>query len=72
VHRVNRWHRHQLFVGGYCPRIFLREIQPIPPGLMFHLPPVPPGYAVGYYDGYCLLYDPYSLRIVSLIDLYVQ
>jgi hypothetical protein len=69
-HRVNRWHRHQLFVGGYFPRIVLSEIQPIPPDLMFYLPPVPPGYAVGYYDGYCLLYDPFSLRIVSVIDLY--
>jgi hypothetical protein len=31
---------------------------------------VPPGYEIGYYDGYCLVYDPYSLEIVSVIDLY--
>jgi len=37
---------------------------------MVYLPPMPPGYALGYYDGYCLLYDQRTLRIVSVIDLY--
>jgi hypothetical protein len=57
-------------MGGYFPRIYLERIQPIPPDLTVYLPPVPPGYEVGYYDGYCLVYDPFTLRIVSVIDLY--
>jgi len=63
-------HRHHFFIGGYFPRIFLDRIQPIPPGLMVYLPPVPPGFEIGYYDGYCLVYDPQTLAIVSVIDLY--
>jgi hypothetical protein len=70
IHRMHRMHRHHLFIGGYFPRIFLDRVQPIPPGLMVYLPPVPPGYEIGYYDGYCLVYDPQTLVIVSVIDLY--
>ncbi len=67
---MNRRHRQDFYPGTYLPRIYLGSIQPIPPDLMVYLPPVPPGYSVGYYDGYCLLYDPYTLRIVSVVDLY--
>lgn len=70
MNRINRWHRPPFFVGGYFPRIYLERIQPIPPSLMVHLPPVPLGYEVGYYDGYGLLYDPDTLEIVSVIDPY--
>jgi hypothetical protein len=70
MRRSNRLHRHYLFAGGYFPRFYLNRIQPIPPSLMVYLPPVPAGYEVGYYDGYCLLFDPYTLRISSVIDLY--
>jgi hypothetical protein len=37
---------------------------------MTYLPPVPLGYEVGYYDGYCLVYDPNSLLVASVFDLY--
>jgi len=67
IHRV---HHHRLFVGGYMPRIYLTNLQPIPPELMTYLPPVPLGYEVGYYDGYCLVYDPNSLLVASVFDLY--
>jgi hypothetical protein len=48
----------------------VERMERIPQDLMAYLPPVPPGYAIGYYDGYCLVYDPYSLMIVGMIDLY--
>jgi len=70
MRRLNRWQRPHFFVGGYIPAIYLADIQPIPRHLLMELPPVPPGYAIGYYDGYCLVYDPYTLMIVSVIDLY--
>jgi hypothetical protein len=67
---MSRMHRNHFFIGGYFPRIFLDRIQPIPAGLMVDLPPVPPEYEIGYYDGYCLVYDPNSSEIVGVIDLY--
>jgi hypothetical protein len=70
MRRINRMHRHQFYEGGYFPRVFVAHIQPISPDLMAYLPPVPPGLEIGYYDGYCLIYDPDSLRIFSVIDLY--
>jgi hypothetical protein len=70
MRRVDRWNRHQLFVGGFVPRTFVDWIQPIPPQLMVYMPPVPPGHAIGYFDGYCMVYDPYTLQIESVIDLY--
>ena len=70
MRHMSQMHRSNFFIGGYFPRIFLDRIQPIPQGLMVDLPPVPPGFEIGYYDGYCLVYDPYSLEIVNMIDLY--
>jgi hypothetical protein len=70
MRRINRIHRHYFYIGGYFPQIFVEYIQPIPPDLMLYLPPVPPGLEIGYYDGYCLIYDPDTLRIFSVIDLY--
>jgi hypothetical protein len=67
---VNLWHRHRLYAGGYFPALFLRSMQPVPPSLRYYLSPVPPGYEFGYFDGYCFVYDPDTLMIVSVIDLY--
>jgi hypothetical protein len=63
-------HRHYFRVGGYLPPMVVDRIQPVPNDLMVYLPPVPPELEVGYYDGYCLLYDPYTLEVFSVIDLY--
>lgn len=65
-----RAHRQHFYVGGYFPFIYLPQIQPIPEELMTYLPPVPPGYDIGYYDGYCFVYDSETLRIDNVIDLY--
>lgn len=70
LRRVNRWHRQRMYVGFYLPHRYRMYIQPIPRGMMRYLPRVPQGYAMGYFDGYCLIYDPRSLLIVSVVDLY--
>lgn len=70
IRPMSRSHRSNFFIGGYFPQILLDRIRPIPQGLMVDLPPVPPGFEIGYFGGYCLVYDPYSLEIVGLIDLY--
>jgi hypothetical protein len=67
---INRYRRPHFYAGGFFPQIWVGNIQPIPPELLMYMPPVPPGYAVGYYDGYCIVYDPNSLYILSVIDLF--
>jgi hypothetical protein len=70
MQHINRMHRHYFYAGGHFPPALVSRIEPVPHGLMLYLPPAPPGLELGYYDGYCLLYDPWTLRIVSVIDLY--
>jgi hypothetical protein len=67
---IYRPHRRLLFSGGYLPGMYLKDMEPIPPTLMKYLPRVPRGFEIGYYDGYCLVYDPEILWILSAIDLY--
>ena len=56
-------------VGMYFPYAYIGAIQPVPPSMWGSLPPIPPGYAVGYYDGYVVVYDPVTYWIVGVIDL---
>lgn len=63
-------HRHHFYAGGYFPPMYLPRMQPIPIDLMEYLPPVPPGYEIGYFDGYGLVYHSNTLRVLSVIDLY--
>ena len=37
--------------------------------LLGYLPPVPPGYAIGYFYGYCVVYDPVTFTILNFVDL---
>jgi len=67
---INPVHRHHFYVGGYFPFEYLPDTEPIPLDLMSYLPPIPTGYAARYYGGYCIVYDPYTLKIVNLMDLY--
>ena len=69
IRNVNKWHRRRLFAGRYFPPRYVDYIQPIPPSLMVYLPPVPPRYRIGYFDGYCFVYDPRTLMVVSVVDL---
>jgi hypothetical protein len=41
----------------------------VPPDVYGYLPPPPPGYQMGYYDGYVVVYDPVTYFITNLIDL---
>ena len=68
--RLNRRRRRVFLAGGYFPHQYLGAIQPIPPDIISYLPPVPPGYAVGYYDGYAMVYDPTTYLIASVLDLF--
>ena len=67
---INRGRRPHFYPGGYFPRQYVTMIQPIPPDIITYLPPVPPGYAIGYYDGYTVVYDPTTFLIASVLDLF--
>jgi hypothetical protein len=56
-------------IGGYFPYTYITYLSPLPPALYGQIPPPPPGYQVGYYDGYVVVYDPATYFIASVIDL---
>lgn len=66
---INRADRPVFVVGGYFPYEEIEYLSPLPPDLYGTLPPPPPGYEIGYCDGYVVVYDPVTYFIVSVIDL---
>lgn len=56
-------------IGTGIPFGYRGYFRPVPPQLLGYLPPPPPGYAMGYYDGYVVVYDPVSFAILNLVDL---
>jgi hypothetical protein len=66
---INRARRLRLAVGGYYPYADIGYLHPVPPDVYGYLPPPPPGYQMGYYDGYVVVYDPITYFIANLVDL---
>lgn len=66
---VSRTNRVQISEGGYVPQTVVTYIQPVPVEVVQVLPPPPPGYLIGFYDGYVIVYDPNTLFVVTVIDL---
>jgi len=66
---VDRNHRPRLGPGERLQGNWQSYMAPVPRSLIAYLPPVPPGYQVGYYDGYCIVYNPYTGVILNIIDL---
>ncbi|MDQ1450545.1 MAG: hypothetical protein QOE55_2934 [Acidobacteriaceae bacterium] len=69
IRAINRARRPLFTVGGYYPYADIGYLQPVPPDVYGYLPPPPPGYQMGYYDGYVVVYDPITYFIANLIDL---
>jgi|GEM_PF-1651461 len=67
--KINRGRRPHFYRGGYIGLPYRTYIQPVPYSLIGYLPPVPPGYALGYYDGYVVVYDPATYVILSVLNL---
>ncbi|MCB5185856.1 hypothetical protein LG201_11645 [Methylobacillus gramineus] len=66
---VNRDHR-PYFQAGYAVLPAYRPyITPVPVQVLHRLPPPPPGYVIGYYQGYNVVYDPVSFVVLTTIDL---
>jgi hypothetical protein len=66
---INRANRPRFVIGGFFPYAYIPDIAPLPPNVYGYLPPPPPGYAMGYYDGYVVVYDPVTYFIINVIDL---
>jgi hypothetical protein len=66
---INRLHRPHFIIGGFFPFAYIADLQPLPPDVYGYLPPPPPGYSMGYYDGYVVVYDPVTYFIANVIDL---
>ena len=69
IRAINRARRPRFVIGGYYPYADIGYLQPVPPDVYGYLPPPPPGYQMGYYDGYVVVYDPITYFITNLIDL---
>lgn len=67
--RINRARRPHFIIGGYFPYTYIPYISPLPPDVYGYLPPPPPGYRMGYYQGYVVVYDPVTYFIANIIDL---
>ncbi len=66
---INRGRRPVFTVGGYFPYGDIGYITALPQAVYGQLPPPPPGYRMGYFDGYVVVYDPLTYFIVNVIDL---
>jgi hypothetical protein len=66
---INRLNRPRFIIGGFFPFAYIPYITPLPPQVYGQLPPPPPGYSMGYYDGYLVVYDPITYFIANVVDL---
>lgn len=63
-------YRQPVFYRGRAvPVAYRHAIQPVPAAYRYRVPPAPRGYAVGYYAGYTVVYDPATYLVLSVIDL---
>ncbi|WP_446745173.1 hypothetical protein [Silvibacterium acidisoli] len=66
---INRARRPVFSVGGYFPYGDIGYLSPLPGDLYSYMPPPPPGYQMGYFDGYVVVYDPLTYFIANVVDL---
>jgi hypothetical protein len=66
---VDRSHRPHVVAGGSLPSGWQTYIVPVPVEEFTYLPPVPEGYQMAFYNGYLIVYEPYSGLVLDVIDL---
>ena len=62
-------YRERYVAGGHLPDDWKKHLRPVPAAVLHELPPIPAGCAIGYIDGYCVVYVPGTLEVVDVIDL---
>lgn len=66
---INRARRPVFGIGGFFPFADIAYLSPLPSNVYGYLPPPPPGYQMGYFDGYVVVYDPLTYFVANVIDL---
>lgn len=69
-HDADRWrgrNRPHFVRGQVIPRGY--AIRPVPQAYWRSMPPPPPGYQYGYYDGYVMAYNPTTRIVADVLDL---
>ena len=66
---IDRARRARVVIGGFFPYVDIPYLKPLPPHIESALPQPPHGYAMGYFDGYVLVYDRATYYIANAIDL---
>lgn len=69
-HEVNAHNRARLYRGGYLPNGWRARVHRLPPEYLREVPPPPPGYFIGYYDGFAVVYDPNTGLILQFADVF--
>src|SRR5262249_23227870 len=69
---IQQWHqhpdrRHQIRAGERLPNGV--RLKSVPASYYRTLPPPPPGYRFGYYDGYVVAYNPTTQIVADVLDL---
>lgn len=59
--------RPQFVRGEVIPQGYY--VRPVPQAYWQNVPPPPPGYQYGYYEGYVVSYDPTTRMIADVLDL---
>ncbi len=68
--RIEPEHRVVFRVGERLPDHWRERVHPVPEVVLRELPPIPAGLAIGYLDGYAVVYDPATGVIVETLDVY--
>jgi len=61
--------RHHIRAGERLPSDYRSRLKTVPASYYRTLPPPPPGYRFGYYDGYVVAYNPTTQIVADVLDL---
>ncbi len=69
---INLARRPVFSIGGYFPYADIGYMTPVPAEVYRYMPAPPPGYQMGYFDGYVVVYDPLTYFLANVVDLLQQ
>jgi Ni/Co efflux regulator RcnB len=61
--------RHGIHAGEQLPADYRSRLKAVPRSYYRNVPPPPPGYQFGYYDGYVVAYNPTTRIVADALDL---
>ena len=61
--------RHHIRAGERLPSDYRSRLKSVPTSYYRNMPPPPPGYRFGYYDGYVVAYNPTTQIVADVLDL---